>query len=102
MASLPRRKRLKILAAVPMLFVGFLGPRLPITSQTAHLGRSMQMVRVPDRILVVDHDQAARQDIETHLSHPGYEVLTASNGEEALGILARQKVSCMIMDGRSS
>src|SRR3954471_18399303 len=60
----------------------------------------MPVVRVPDRILIVDHDPAARQDIETHLTQRGYEVLTAPNGEEALGILARQKVACMVTDGR--
>ncbi len=62
----------------------------------------MHLVRVPDRILVVDHDPAVRQDIETHLTHRGYEVLTVTNGEEALGILARQKVPCMVTDGPAS
>jgi response regulator RpfG family c-di-GMP phosphodiesterase len=58
----------------------------------------MQMVRVPDRVLVVDGEPAMREAIETHLTHRGYEVLTAGNGEEALGILARQKISCMLAD----
>jgi putative nucleotidyltransferase with HDIG domain len=58
----------------------------------------MQMVRVPDRILVADGEPAMREAIETHLTHRGYEVLTAGNGEEALGILARQKISCMLAD----
>jgi len=62
----------------------------------------MHVVRVPDRILVVDHDPAVRQDIETHLTHRGYEVLTATDAGEALGILARQKVACMVTDGRPS
>lgn len=58
----------------------------------------MQMVRVPDRILVVDGEPVMREAIETHLTHRGYEVLTAGIGEEALGILARQKISCMVAD----
>ena len=58
----------------------------------------MQMVRVPDRILVVDGEPAMREAIEAHLTHRGYEVLTARNGEEALGMLARQKISCMLAD----
>jgi putative nucleotidyltransferase with HDIG domain len=60
------------------------------------------MVRVPDRILVVDQDAAVRRDVETHLTHRGYEVLTAASGEEALGILARQRIVGMVADGRLS
>jgi putative two-component system response regulator len=58
------------------------------------------MVRVPDRILVVDPDSAVRQDVETHLTHRGYEVVTAVSGDEALGILVRQKISCLVADAR--
>jgi putative two-component system response regulator len=60
----------------------------------------MLTVRVPDRVLVVDEDPAIREGIETHLAHRGYEVLTVAAGEEALGILARQKISCMLADAR--
>jgi putative two-component system response regulator len=60
----------------------------------------MLTVRVPDRILVVDDEPAIREGIETHLTHRGYEVLTAGNGEEALGILARQKIACMVAEAR--
>jgi putative two-component system response regulator len=55
---------------------------------------------VPDRVLVVDDDPAVREGVENHLTHRGYEVLTAGSGEEALGILARQKISCMLADAR--
>jgi putative two-component system response regulator len=58
----------------------------------------MRTVRVPDRVLVVDNDLTVRASVEAHLTHRGYEVLTAVAGEEALGILARQKISCMIAD----
>src|ERR1700694_52010 len=57
-------------------------------------------VRVPDRILVVDNDLAVRAAVEAHLAHRGYEVLTAASGEEALGILARQKTSCILAAAR--
>jgi cyclic di-GMP phosphodiesterase len=57
------------------------------------------MVRVPDRILVVDHDPGTRQDVETYLTHRGYEVLSATSGEEAMRLLARQKISCLLADG---
>jgi putative two-component system response regulator len=56
--------------------------------------------RVPDRILVIDAEPGVREAIETYLTHRGFEVLTAGFGEEALGILARQKISCMLADGR--
>jgi putative two-component system response regulator len=60
----------------------------------------MVTVRVPDRVLVVDAEPATRESIENHLAHRGYEVLTASSGEEALGMLSRQKVGCMLADAR--
>jgi putative nucleotidyltransferase with HDIG domain len=58
----------------------------------------MAVIRVPDRVLVVDHDSAARQELEAQLTQRGYEVVTAATGEEALGILARQKISCMLAE----
>jgi putative two-component system response regulator len=58
----------------------------------------MQTVRVPDRVLIVDHEPGTREAVESHLTHRGYEVLTAGSGEEALGILARQKISCLLAD----
>jgi putative two-component system response regulator len=60
----------------------------------------MQTVKLPDRVLVVDLEAAVREAVETHLTHRGYEVLTAGSGEEATGILARQKISCMISEAR--
>lgn len=60
----------------------------------------MLTVRVPERVLVLDAEPAVREAIETHLTHRGYEVLTAGFGEEALGILARQKIACMLADAR--
>jgi putative two-component system response regulator len=60
----------------------------------------MLTVKVPDRILVVDDDPTARETIESYLVHRGYEVVTVGAGQEALGILARQKISCMLADAR--
>jgi cyclic di-GMP phosphodiesterase len=60
----------------------------------------MPTVRVPDRVLVIDDELTVRAAVEAHLTHRGYEVLTAASGEEALGILARQKISCMLADAR--
>src|SRR5215210_6872307 len=58
------------------------------------------MVTVPDRILLVDDEPAIREAMEAHLTHRDFEVLTAGNGDEALGILARQKISCMVAEAR--
>jgi putative two-component system response regulator len=60
----------------------------------------MPSVPVPDRILIVDDQPSARDSIEGHLKQRGYEVLVANSGEEALEILARQKIACMIADSR--
>jgi cyclic di-GMP phosphodiesterase len=60
----------------------------------------MSSVRVPDRILVVDDQPSARESIEAHLRRQGYDVVVASSGEEALEILARQKIACMLADSR--
>jgi putative two-component system response regulator len=60
----------------------------------------MLSVRVPDRILVVDDQRLVRQSIEAHLMGRGYEVVVADSGEEALEILARQKIACMLADCR--
>jgi putative two-component system response regulator len=60
----------------------------------------MSSVRVPDRILVVDDQRSARESIDAHLVQRGYEVVVALSGEEALDILARQKIACMLVDSR--
>lgn len=60
----------------------------------------MLSVSVPDRILVVDDQRSVRQSIEAHLSQRGYEVVVAGTGEEALEILRRQKIACMLTDCR--
>jgi putative two-component system response regulator len=60
----------------------------------------MLSVSVPDRILVVDDQRSVRQSIEAHLTQRGYEVVLAGSGEEALEILKRQKIACMLTDCR--
>jgi putative two-component system response regulator len=60
----------------------------------------MLSVRVPDRILVVDDQSSSRESIDAHLQQRGYEVVVANSGEEALDILARQKIACMVADSR--
>jgi putative two-component system response regulator len=60
----------------------------------------MLRVTVAQRILIVDDAPEARAALEAYLKQRGYEVLTASSGEEAQAILARQKLDCMIAEAR--
>jgi cyclic di-GMP phosphodiesterase len=60
----------------------------------------MLTVTVPDRILVVDDQPPVRDAVATHLTARGYEVVVAASGDEALEILARQKIACMICEAR--
>lgn len=60
----------------------------------------MPSVVVPDRVLIVDDAPEARATLEAHLKQRGFEVLTAASGEDAHGILARQKIGCMIAEAR--
>ena len=52
----------------------------------------------PVTLLVVDDDEPIRNAIRRFLVQQGYEVTLAANGEEALGILRRQKIMGMILD----
>lgn len=49
-------------------------------------------------ILVVDDELMMRSLLEKILSREGYNILTASDGHEALEILARKKVDLIISD----
>ncbi|MCR1822251.1 response regulator transcription factor [Terrisporobacter muris] len=50
------------------------------------------------KILVVDDEKEIRNLIEIYLKNEGYTVLKASNGEEALEVLAKEEVQLMILD----
>jgi DNA-binding response OmpR family regulator len=49
-------------------------------------------------ILVVDDDPDILQTLALCLSTEGYRVTMAANGQEALGILAREKPACILLD----
>ena len=51
-------------------------------------------------VLVVDDEEPIRSALGRFLKQQGYEVTTAASGEEALDILQRQKITCMILDVR--
>ena len=52
----------------------------------------------PVTLLVVDDEEAIRRTMRKYLTLQGYEVATAASGEEALGVLGRQKVAGMLLD----
>src|SRR5882672_988528 len=49
-------------------------------------------------VLVVDDDPDILQTLALCLSTEGYEVLMASNGQEALDVLRQQKPACILLD----
>ncbi len=52
----------------------------------------------PVTLLVVDDEEPIRNAVQKYLVKQGYEVTLAATGEEALGILHRQKIMVMILD----
>src|SRR5882724_1780559 len=60
---------------------------------------AMMAERARERVvLVVDDDPDILQTLALCLSTEGYEVLMASNGQEALEVLRRQKPACILLD----
>ncbi len=51
-------------------------------------------------VLVVDDEEPIRTALRKYLVQQGYEVATAATGEEALKVLQRQKVACILLDVR--
>lgn len=50
------------------------------------------------KILVVDDDRVIQQLIEVNLELEGYDVVKASNGEEALAMFAAERPDLVILD----
>ncbi len=50
------------------------------------------------RILLVDDEQETRNVFETALRSGGYEIVTASNGQETLEILKTQQFDLILLD----
>lgn len=57
-----------------------------------------QAKRFPPRILVVDDTPEIRELLQIHLEAAGYEILTASNGQEALAIVATHAPDLILLD----
>ncbi len=54
----------------------------------------------PIGVLVVDDEEPIRTALKKYLTQQGYEVSTAASGQEALNVLQRQKIACMLLDVR--
>ncbi len=51
-----------------------------------------------NRILVVDDEENIREMIKRYATHEGFDVVTASNGQEALDIFRKEDFDVVIMD----
>jgi putative two-component system response regulator len=58
------------------------------------------MTDVLPSVLVVDDEEPIRTALKKYLVQQGYDVSTAATGEEALKVLQRQKIACMLLDVR--
>ncbi|HEV8355291.1 MAG TPA: HD domain-containing phosphohydrolase [Gemmatimonadales bacterium] len=54
----------------------------------------------PIGVLVVDDEESMRSGLERFLLGQGYEVITAGSGEEALQLVRRRKLACLLLDVR--
>jgi putative nucleotidyltransferase with HDIG domain len=52
----------------------------------------------PVTLLVVDDEESIRNALRKYLVQQGYEVVLAASGEEALGVLQRQKITGILLD----
>ncbi len=60
----------------------------------------MPLADAPISVLVVDDEEPIRNALKKFLSQQGYDVVTASSGDEALRVLQRQKISVLLLDVR--
>ena len=56
------------------------------------------MASQPATLLIVDDEPQVRKLLETLLQHEGYQTLSASNGEEALQLVAQQPPDLILLD----
>jgi DNA-binding response OmpR family regulator len=61
-------------------------------------GRRAEGGKVGEKILVADDDQTLRELLVLLLSREGYEVVTASNGGEAIELARKEKPQLIILD----
>ncbi|HEY9014297.1 MAG TPA: response regulator, partial [Gemmatimonadales bacterium] len=79
---------------------------MSLPSATAALDRPYDAARgtpvpatdQPVTMLVVDDEDAIRRALRRFLAQQGYEVATAASGEEALAVLSRRRITCILLD----
>jgi two-component system nitrogen regulation response regulator NtrX len=59
-----------------------------------------EMSEIRGRILIADDEEAARRSLAQILSEDGYQVSLASNGEEALNLVATESPDVLLTDLR--
>ncbi|MDZ4674255.1 MAG: response regulator [Gemmatimonadota bacterium] len=64
------------------------------------IGTLRTLPRGPTTVLIVDDEEPVRTSLGRYLVQQGYEVSTAASGAEAIAILQRQKIACMLLDIR--
>ena len=60
----------------------------------------MPLTDGPISLLVVDDEEPIRNALKKFLTQQGYDVTTAASGDEAMKVLQRQKIACMLLDVR--
>ncbi|MBQ4155826.1 MAG: response regulator transcription factor [Clostridia bacterium] len=50
------------------------------------------------KVLVCDDDEAILESLRIYLTNGGYDVLSASDGIEALAIIKNEEISCVVLD----
>ena len=56
------------------------------------------MAKAKKKILVVEDERPMAHALELKLTHEGFEVAVANNGEEALGLVAKQNFDMIMLD----
>jgi DNA-binding response OmpR family regulator len=52
------------------------------------------------RVLIVDDEEMIRDSLADYLEDDGFQVWTASSGEEGLRVLSRERMECCVVDMR--
>ncbi len=61
-------------------------------------GSVVPSLLAPKRLLAVDDSRTYLAEVGEQLREEGYEVILAQSGEEAIGVLERQSVDCILLD----
>jgi DNA-binding response OmpR family regulator len=69
-----------------------------IRAAPASENNTKPILPAPRKILAVDDSLTYRSRLAESLQEEGYEVLQASSGEEAIELLSRQSVDCVLLD----